>query len=197
MNKTNIGEVVEGMLPKEILNYWSDVLLYEDEQRRAVFLLGYLVGEIGNAQSGAGHKKKPILNKINFQGMGTDKLMRLANDLLEKLRQYDRLQYNEDTHSELKRLLDNNIGKWNLSDQENVFYTLSGYAVSNYLARKRSKDKYIEDYEKIANYVEKAEKEGKNGQCPNREWLMKNKKIRAISKGGQLIPLTLLVKFFF
>jgi len=26
---------------------------------------------------------------------------------------------------------------------------------------------------------------------------MKNKKIRAISKGGQLIPLTLLVKFFF
>jgi len=168
MSDTNIGEVEEGMLPKEVLDYWSDVVLYEDEQRRALFLLGYLVGEIGSAQSGAGHKKKPILDKINFQGMGTDKLMRLANDVLEKLRQYDRLQYNEDAHSELKRLLDNNIGKWNLSNQENVFYTLSGYAVSNYLARKRSRDKYIEEYEKRANYVEKAEREGKNVEVEKR-----------------------------
>jgi len=131
-------------------------------------LLGYLVGEIGNAQSGAGHKKKPILDKINFQGMGTDKLMRLSNDVLEKLRQYDRLQYNEDTHSVLKRLMDNNIEKWNLSDQENVFYTLSGYAVSNYLTRKRSKDKYIEEYEKRASYVKKAEHEGKNIEAEKR-----------------------------
>jgi CRISPR-associated protein Csh1 len=170
MRNTNIGEVGVGMLPKEILDYWSDVVLYENEQRRALFLLGYLVGEIGNAQSGAGHKKKPILDKINFQGMGLEKLIRLSNDVLEKLRQNKGsdgktlFEHDEDIYSLLKRLMDNNIdiAKWTLSNQENVFYTLSGYAFSNYLVRKRSKDKYDEEHKKRANYVEKAEEEGKN-----------------------------------
>ena len=129
-SNANIGEVGEGMLPKEILDYWSEVALYVDEQKRALFLLGYLVGEIGNAQSATGHKTKPILDKINFQGMGVDKLIRLSNDILEKLMQYDKLQYNEDSYSALKSLLDNHIANWNLSNQENVFYSLSGYAFS-------------------------------------------------------------------
>lgn len=162
MSNTNIGKVEAGMLPKEILDYWSDVVLYEEEQKGALFLLGYLVGEIGNAQSSTGHKKKPILDKINFQGMGTDKLMRLADDVLEKLRQYDRLQYNEDTYSMLKLLMDNNINGWNLSNQENVFYVLSGYAFSNYLVRKRSKDKYFEELKKVSEYIEKAKEEDKD-----------------------------------
>lgn len=168
MSNTNIGEVGEGMLPKEILDYWSDVVLYEEEQKRALFLLGYLVGEIGNAQSATGHKKKPILDKINFQGMGTDKLRRLANDVLEKLRQNKGsdgktlLEHNEDRYSVLKLLMDNNIANWNLSNQENVFYTLSGYAFSNYLVRKRSKDKYFEELKKVSEYIEKANEEDKD-----------------------------------
>jgi CRISPR-associated protein Csh1 len=156
MSNTNIGEVEAGMLPKEILDYWGDVVLYEEEQKRALFLLGYLVGEIGNAQSGAGHKKKPILDKINFQGMGTDKLMRLSNDVLEKLRQYDRLQYNEYTYSVLKSLVDNNMGKWNLSNQENVFYVLSGYAFSNYSGWQR----YVKG---IEEKIKQKESEIQNG----------------------------------
>jgi len=170
MSDTNIGEVEAGMLPKEILDYWSDIALYENEQRRALFLLGYLVGEIGNAQSATGHKKKPILDKINFQGMGVEKLIRLSNDVLEKLRQNKGsdgktlFEHNEDRYSIFKRLMDNNItiAKWTQSNQENVFYTLSGYAFSNYLVRKRSKDKYDAKYRKRASYVEKAEEEGKN-----------------------------------
>ena len=162
MSGTNIGEVGEGMLPKEIWNYWSDVVLYkDDEQKRALFLLGYLVGEIGSAQSGAGHKKKPILNKVNFQGMGTDKLKMLSNDVFEKLKQYDKLQYNENIHSTLKLLMDGNIEQWKLSNQENVFYVLSGYAFFNYLLRKRSKDKYFEELKQRSEYIEKAKDEGK------------------------------------
>ncbi len=168
MENTNMGETEEGMLPKEILDYWSDIVLYEDEQKRALFLLGYLVGEIGNAQSGAEHKKKPILDKINFQGMGVEKLIRLSNDVLEKLRQNKGrdgkilLEHDETIYSVLKLLMDNNINGWNLSNQENVFYTLSGYAFSNYLVRKRSKDKYFEELKKVSEYIKKAEKEGKN-----------------------------------
>lgn len=150
------------MLPKEILDYWSDIEIYEDSCKKVLFLLGHLVGEIGNAQSGAEHKKKPILNKINFQGMGTEKLIRLTDDIFEKLKQYNILQYNENIFSCFKRLLDNNIADWKPSNQENVFYILSGYAFSNYLVRKRSKDKYFEELKKISEYLEKAEEEGKD-----------------------------------
>jgi CRISPR-associated protein Csh1 len=162
MSNTNIGEVGESLLPKEILDYWSDVVLYGDEQRRALFLLGYLVGEVGNAQSGAGHKKKPILDKINFQGMGTDKLMRLANDVLEKLRQYDRLQYNENTYSVLKSLMDNSIGKWNLSNQENVFYVSSGYAFSNYSGWQKYVKRIEEKMKQKGSEIQKAREGGKD-----------------------------------
>jgi len=162
MNNINIDEVGESMVPKMISEYWSDVALYEDEQKRALFLLGYLIGEIGNAQSVSGHKKKPILNKINFQGMGTDKLRHLTNDVLEKLRQYDKLQYNEDIYSVLKLMIDNNIANWKLSNHENVFYSLSGYAFSNYLVRKRSKDKYFQKLKNLSDCILKAKEENKD-----------------------------------
>jgi len=155
VSNANTGEIGESMLPKEILDYWSDVALYGGEQKRALFLLGYLFGVVGNAQSATGHKNKPILDKINFQGMGAEKLIRLSNDVLEKMKQYDLLQYNEDTYSVLKSLLDNNIASWSLSNQENVFYTLSGYAFSNYLVRKRSKSMYFEELKKASEYIEK------------------------------------------
>ena len=86
----------------------------------------------GYNQRTEGYKKKPILNKIDLQGMGPEKLVRLSNDVLEKLRQYDKLQYNEYIYTTFKLLMDANISQWKLSNQENVFYLLSGYAFSNY-----------------------------------------------------------------
>jgi CRISPR-associated protein Csh1 len=156
-NNANIGEVGEGLLPKEILDYWSDIALYRNEQKKALFLLGYLIGEIGNSQSATGHKNKPILDKINFQGMGEEKLIQLSNDVFEKLKQYDLLKYNdnEDAYSILKSLFDNNIASWSQSNQENVFYTLSGYAFSNYLVRKRSQSKCFEELKRASEYIEK------------------------------------------
>jgi len=134
MNETNniVNVEVKELLPKEILEYWNGTEIYNDECKKALFSLGYLIGEVGYKQSTAGHKKKPILNKINFQGMGPEKLVRLSNDVFEKLRQYDKLQYNEDIYSGLKLLMDANISQWKLSNEENVFYVLSGYAFSNY-----------------------------------------------------------------
>lgn len=131
MSNTNIGKI-EDMLPKDISGYWNIIEIYNDDRKKALFLLGYLIGEVGSAQSIAGHKKKPILDKVNFQGMGAEKLNRLTGDVLEKLRQNNILQYNENVYSALKILIDSNIARWGLSNQENVFYILSGYAFSNY-----------------------------------------------------------------
>jgi len=155
-------EDVESLLPKEILDYWKDLTVYSDDRKRALFLLGYLVGEIGSAQSSTEHKKKPILNKINFQGMGTDKLMMLTNDVLEKLRQYGRLQYNENIYSALKLLMEGNITQWTLSNQENLFYVLSGYAFSNYSGWQRYVKGVEEKIKQKDEEIQRAKEVGKD-----------------------------------
>jgi len=101
-----------------------------DEPRVAMFLLGTLIGSIGNAQYNSESKKKSILNKITFQGMNKNKVIRVSNEIFEKLIEYKQLDFCEMRFSEFKRLIDNKIEDWPLSDQDNVFYILSGYAFS-------------------------------------------------------------------
>ncbi|RDV83597.1 type I-B CRISPR-associated protein Cas8b/Csh1 [Ammonifex thiophilus] len=100
------------------------------EPQAALFLLGYLLNEVGKGQYSSGHQSKPVLDKINYQGMNWSRVLSLANQLFEKLRQYDRLRgQNEVLYAEMKRLLDRyRDSKWPLGPEENVFYILSGYA---------------------------------------------------------------------
>lgn len=138
INETEIDvSLVQDMLPKQILHYWKDVKIYDDNQKKSLFLLGYMMGEIGRWQSSQDIKNKPILNKITFQGMSTEKLIRLANEVFEKLKQYRILISNEKINSAFRILFESDIKQWTLSNQENVFYVLSGYSYwtySNYIS---------------------------------------------------------------
>jgi len=102
-----------------------------NQQQTAMFLLGYLIGEIGNSQyKRSTDGQKPILNKINFNGIDKSKLVRLTRDVFAKLKQEKILVYNEAIFQEFKRLLDSNLDSWQLDKDENLFYILSGYAYS-------------------------------------------------------------------
>jgi len=94
----------------------------------ALFLLGYLLNEVGKGQYLFGHKDKPVLEKLNYQGMPWPKVRQLANILFEKLRQYDRLKFNERLYATMKALFDGYRDNWPLGPEENVFYILSGYS---------------------------------------------------------------------
>lgn len=110
------------------------------EQQTAMFLLGYMIGEIGNKQSkSSDEKKKPILNKLNFAGIDKTKIIRLSTDVFDKLNQEKIRRYNEVIYGEFKRLLDSNINNWKLNKHENLFYILSGYGFSStrYIANKK------------------------------------------------------------
>lgn len=120
-------------VPEEITKFWNDIGTYDDP-RKALFLLGYIVGNVGNRQYISGHKTKPILNKINFQGMNIQTIIHLTNDIFEKLTQYKILGYNETIFHQYKRLVDTYSSNWPLNNQENVFYILSGYSFSTYQA---------------------------------------------------------------
>ncbi|MEN2983772.1 MAG: TIGR02556 family CRISPR-associated protein [Dictyoglomaceae bacterium] len=128
----NMPELLENLLDEDIQNYI--LKMGYDEEETALFLLGYLIGEIGNEQVRGGdfNAKKPILNKINFNGISSKNLINLSNEIFEKLDQYRIRGYNEKIFSAMKFLMDKNIKSWKLNDNENVYYILSGYAFNTY-----------------------------------------------------------------
>ncbi|MFW5437301.1 TM1802 family CRISPR-associated protein [Paenibacillus apiarius] len=97
-------------------------------EARALFYLGVMVQKVAREQYRKGHKTKPILKKIHFQGMKQYEIIRLGHDVYEKFRQYD--VFNTYTETLINRYNDN-YGKikdnWPLSEQANVFYLMSGY----------------------------------------------------------------------
>ena len=127
-----VVELWPGMLNEEMEQYIRKMGYSEAEA--ALFLLGYLIGEIGAEQVWGGdwNAKKPILNKINFNGMSAKNLLLLAGEIFEKLDQYRIRGYNEKIFAVMKSLLDAHIKDWPLSDAENVYYILSGYAFHTY-----------------------------------------------------------------
>ena len=133
-------------LPKDIKDYISEMSY--DGPQSGLFLLGYLVGQIGIEQHTSGGKKKPILNKINFMGMSLSRLYRLSNEIFEKLEQYKVLSYNEGVFAATKALLDRNRRNWELTPQENVYYILSGYAYATWRAITGKAQKETQDSNK-------------------------------------------------
>ncbi|MEM0506204.1 MAG: type I-B CRISPR-associated protein Cas8b/Csh1 [Thermosphaera sp.] len=123
-------EHVTEQLPDKI-NDWFSEMGYPDFAR-ALFLLGYLVGEVGRAQYNKEDKKKSILNKIDFYGMNRERVIELANIILKSLRDYRLLQYNEVLYYNMKVLLDKHLSELERDPVENVYYILSGYAFSTY-----------------------------------------------------------------
>ncbi|MBZ4663992.1 MAG: crispr-associated protein family [Caloramator sp.] len=133
--KEGEGMDVRELSLKDDLKKYIETMKY-DEQRTALFLLGYLIGEIGNAQRKRLGDKKPILNKINFNGIDKQKLMRLSTDVFNKLNQEKANDkplrvYNEGIYYEFKRLIDKNLSNWTLNKNENLYYILSGYSYAS------------------------------------------------------------------
>jgi CRISPR-associated protein Csh1 len=141
---------IEGLNLREDIKDFIDKIGYSEE-KTALFLLGYLIAEVANAQYKDGIENKPILDKVTYQGMNRTRLIRLVNDVFEKLRQYNKkykvLQYNEGLFAEMKKLMDKNIDIWNLTDTENVFYCLSGYAYDILKVLRYSKEKQNKEEE--------------------------------------------------
>lgn len=94
--------------------------------QRTMFYLGRVLSSIAYAQYKKGHESKPVLNKINFNGMDAQSIMRLSLDLAEKARQYN---LHRETDGSFARFREGfNENQWNLSNEQNVFYLMAGYS---------------------------------------------------------------------
>jgi CRISPR-associated protein Csh1 len=130
-------EIEREALDEKLQAYFQELNL--DRGQQALFLLGYLIGQIGSTREQRG-SSKPILNKVHFQGMDQGKVMRLANEVYEKLRQYKIADYNEAVYAAMKALLDREQTALN-SSQENTYWLLSGYAYATWQAIRHGKTK--------------------------------------------------------
>jgi CRISPR-associated protein Csh1 len=102
------------------------------DQQKAMFYLGRMVSIIGYAQHAKGHQQKPILQKINFNGMGLREIVKLRSELYEKARQYQK----DLTFLDSKFAQFFNYNNWNMSNFEALFFLLNGY--SFYVSQKDS-----------------------------------------------------------
>ncbi len=98
------------------------------EETRALFYLGILINKVGIAQYSKEHKSKPILKKIQFQGMNEREVYDLYLDTIEKLRQYDKLDlYSEAVMNRFHYYYEPYKGTL-MNEKQNVFYLMAGYS---------------------------------------------------------------------
>lgn len=107
------------------------------KEAKGLFYLGMLVYQIGFAQYKQGHYLKPILDKLNYRGMDKKETVRFAMEVLEKVRQYKavlakagHLNFCELLYQPMMDNLGNIADCKLFSEQENLFYILSGYSFS-------------------------------------------------------------------
>lgn len=123
----------------ELRNY-LDAMKYSETQT-AVFLLGVLIGSIGREQSSRSEEGtyKPVLNKINFNGMDQTRMMKLSVDIFNKLRQEKILRFVENIHYAHMYWMSRNRDSWDLNKDEGLFYLLAGYSFQT-LKKKKKKE---------------------------------------------------------
>ncbi len=96
------------------------------EQEKAIFYLGRVLNSVATAQYKKGHESKPVLNKVNFNGMDAQAITRLSLDLAEKTIQYN---IHQNTEWDFARFREHfNPKNWTLPPEQNVFYLMAGYS---------------------------------------------------------------------
>ena len=110
-------------------------------EAKALFFLGVLLNRVASEQYKKGHKTKPVLKKIQFQGMSAKEVFRLYEEILEKLRQYDLFDlFSEQMIAAFHRHCGKMEKNWPLSDHANVFYIMSGYGYQTSVFINRNKE---------------------------------------------------------
>jgi len=134
LNQNNMEKNIENVKPIEnaktdyaqrIENFFSD--MGYNASQKALFYLGRALNQVAYAQYLKSHKNKPVLNKLDYNGMDKGDIIRLRLDLAEKAKQYGIVNEVEYNFTQFTHLFNPNNKYW-LSPEENIFYILSGYS---------------------------------------------------------------------
>ncbi|MDD4157937.1 MAG: TM1802 family CRISPR-associated protein [Proteiniphilum sp.] len=124
-NEKPLAEYVERT--DKLQQFFSD--MGYSPQQQALYWLGRIISKIGTAQYIKGHQQKPVLNKINYNGMDHSKIQRLYVDAFELSTQYKIVNEINYCSKMFSQLFPANEKLWTLTPQESVFYILSGFSL--------------------------------------------------------------------
>ena len=102
-----------------------DKMSYNDSQK-ALFYLGRVLNTVAYEQYRKGYESKPVLNKLNYNGMDKDDIARLRRDLAEKTQQFKLHGFTEPLFNRFTPLF--NYNNWSVKPDEALFFILSGYS---------------------------------------------------------------------
>ncbi len=102
---------------------------YQDSHK-ALYYLGRALSKIARVQSDKGYKSKPIMERLNYSGMDLKSIVRLSEDLMDKVRQFQLSKEPKKSPEKALRHFTNYfkyVG-WNMPPDEALFFILSGYS---------------------------------------------------------------------
>ncbi|MTI87715.1 MAG: hypothetical protein FH748_07080 [Balneolaceae bacterium] len=94
-----------------------------NDHQKALFFLGRMLNGVVYLQQG---KNKTVIDKVNYNGMDRDDIVRLRIDLFEKAKQYNSTEKVVFDDSRFGQHFD--FENWSMNQQEAVFFILTGYS---------------------------------------------------------------------
>lgn len=131
MESTNLNPPPEAPTPEKAEDFQERIERFftrmeYDDDKKAMFYLGRILSSIASAQAQKEHKSKPILNKLNFNGINLKDIERLRLDLTEKTQQYRLHDKTEYAFAQFHHFFKHK--DWSMPPQEALFFLLSGYS---------------------------------------------------------------------
>ncbi|MEZ4826498.1 MAG: TM1802 family CRISPR-associated protein [Bacteroidia bacterium] len=122
METTPVATSRGGQLAGEIEDFFKE--FHYTEPQKALFFLGRALNQIAYWQKDKGHKKR-VLEKLNYNGMEGNAILRLSTDLFDKARQYGKTDEIGWNLGHFTRRFNPNA--WTMNSHEALFFILSGY----------------------------------------------------------------------
>jgi len=94
-----------------------------NEKQKAMFFLGRMLNAVTYLQK---DKKRTVIDKLNYNGMDKDDIVRLRVDLFEKAKQYGKPENILFNDSHFSQHFD--FENWDMNPKEAVFFILTGYS---------------------------------------------------------------------
>ena len=128
MENTDVEPTQEGNDYYARIQEFMQRMGYKKPAHIALFYLGRALNRVAFKQSDSSHDKKPVLNKVDFNGMDWFKIMRLQTDLREKTQQYSLHNAMEPLLQRFYQYMPISAEQFDVSPQESLFFLFAGYS---------------------------------------------------------------------
>lgn len=121
-NIENIADGKPGNKYEVAINNFFKKMEYNSSQK-ALFYLGRMLNTVDYIQR---DKNKTVIDKVNYNGMEKDDIVRLRISLVEKAKQYGKINYIVFDDAKFTEYFDFN--NWKVDSKEALFFIMTGFS---------------------------------------------------------------------